>query len=73
MLRPDDTSPEAWAVYVEKMSALNTGERLQMISDWYEFTRALRFAGLKKLHPGASDEQIGRMFLAEILHRDSHS
>ncbi len=71
MLRPEDTSPEAWAVYLTMLRQLSVGQSIAMISDWYDFTRALAFAGLRQRHPDASEVEIGQMFLAQILDRKS--
>lgn len=69
MLRPADTSPEAWEVYLARLRSASATEKLQLLSDWYEFLRALRFAGLRAQYPDATPEKIEQLFLQEILHR----
>jgi hypothetical protein len=71
---PEDTSPEAWKVYLEIQRRMTPGEKLARCLEWSEVTRRFAEAGLRQQYPLADDREIllryARMTLgAELFHK----
>ena len=57
-MRPRDTSPEAWKVWLEIVNQLSPAEKLQRAIDLTAAARKLGEAGIREAHPHASDREI---------------
>lgn len=57
-MRPADTSPEAWKVYLEAQRRLTPGEKLQRILERSEMARRMTEAELRRKYPDAGDREI---------------
>jgi hypothetical protein len=57
-VRPADTSPEAWKVYLEAQKRLTPGEKLRRAVGYSTFLRALAEAGLRRRYPQAGEREI---------------
>ena len=66
MVRPADTSPEAWKVFLELQRGKSPSEKLQLTLQYSEFIRSLAEGGLRRRFPDASDREI---FLREARQR----
>jgi hypothetical protein len=73
---PEDTSPEAWKVYLEAQRRLTPEERIQRCLEWSAVVRGFAEAGLRERHPQADDHEIllryARMTLGEELFRKAY-
>ncbi len=65
-MRPADTSPEAWKVFLDLQRRLSPSESLRRALEYSEFVRKLAEAGLRQQYPGATDREI---FLREARQR----
>ena len=66
MVRPADTSTEAWQVHHEALRRLTGTERVAMAFEMSAAARDLTEAGIRHRHPDWSDEQV-RDALLELL------
>ena len=66
MVRPADTSREAWQVHLEALRRLTGPERVAMAFEMSAAARDLTEAGVRHRHPDWSDEQV-RDALLELL------
>ena len=66
MVRPADTSREAWQVHLEALRRLTGPERVAMAFEMSAAARDLTEAGIRHRHPDWSDEQV-RDALLELL------
>ena len=57
-MRPRDTSPEAWKVYLDLMRKMSPEEKLQRTFEYSAMVRNLAEAVLRREHPSASDREI---------------
>lgn len=57
-MRPADTSPEAWKVYLEVQKRLTPGEKLRRILERSEMMRRLAESELRRKHPDAGEREI---------------
>ena len=57
-MRPADTSPEAWKVYLDLQRKLTPSEKLQQAFEWSEVVRRFAEAGMRQRYPHASDREI---------------
>jgi hypothetical protein len=62
-----DTSPEARRFYFQKLSGLSRCQRLAMLSGMSGVARRMAEAGIRRGHPGISDEEV-RVRLAVRLY-----
>jgi hypothetical protein len=65
-MRPADTSPEAWRVFLALHRAMSPEEKIQRMFELSEFIRAVAEAGLRRRFPHADDREI---FLRTALAR----
>jgi hypothetical protein len=56
-MRPRDTSPEAWKVFLELMRQMSE-EKLHRAIDLTAAVRNLGEANIREAHPGASEREI---------------
>jgi hypothetical protein len=57
-MRPRDTSPEAWKVWLDLVRTLSPAEKLQRAIDLTAAARSLTAAGTRRAHPNASEREI---------------
>jgi hypothetical protein len=57
-MRPADTSPEAWKVWLELIRKMTPAERLQRAFEYSAFVRNLAESTLRREHPDASEREI---------------
>jgi hypothetical protein len=73
---PQDTSPEAWKVYVEIQRRMSPEEKFLRCLEWSDVARRFAEAGLRQRYPNADDREIllrfARMTLGEELFRRAY-
>ena len=57
-MRPADTSPEAWKVFIDLHTRMSPAEKLQRTFACSAFVRGLAEGGLRQRYPLASDREI---------------
>ncbi len=57
-MRPADTSPEAWQVWLGLMRGMTPAERLQRALDLSAAVRKLGEAGIREAYPSAGEREI---------------
>jgi len=76
MILSPDTSPESLRVLTEIYRKMSPAEKLQRVFSAYETGKALAMAGLRRLHPEASEVQIwhlwARQHLGQELYRQAY-
>jgi two-component sensor histidine kinase len=55
---PLDTSPEAWAVFLDIQRRMTPEEKIARVFELSERVKAMAEAGLRHRYPDASDEEI---------------
>ena len=72
-MRPSDTSPEAWEVYLDLVRKMKPEERLRRALELSEDVRRAAEAGLRLKYPLAGEREItlrrGRLELGRELFR----
>lgn len=73
-MRPRDTSPEAWKVFIDLHRNMSPSERLQRGFAYSNFLRCLAESALRKQYPEAGEREIflraARQCLGkELFHR----
>jgi hypothetical protein len=75
-MRPADTSPEAWEVYLRLVRAMPPAERLRRALDLSEDVRRVAEAGLRLKYPRADAREIAlrraRLELGRELFRKAY-
>lgn len=62
-----DTSPEALRVQYDLYRRMSLGRRLELVFDMYDTGQQLAMAGLRMRHPGASEEELKRLWARQHL------
>jgi hypothetical protein len=57
-MRPADTSPEAWRVFIDLQRRMPPAEKLQRAFEYSAFVRSLAEGVLRQRYPQASDREI---------------
>jgi hypothetical protein len=57
-MRPVDTSPEAWEVFVNLQRRMSPAEKLRRTFEFSELIRKFAEAGMRRRYPGAGDREI---------------
>jgi hypothetical protein len=65
-MRPSDTSPEAWKVFLGLQRRMPPEVKLRRTFEYSEFVRSLAEAGLRQKYPQAGEREI---FLREARQR----
>ena len=65
-----DTPPEMLRVQYDICRSVPTGRKLELAFDMYDTGRLLALAGLRMLHPAASEAQLQRLWALRHLGRD---
>jgi hypothetical protein len=75
-VRPEDTSPEAWKVFLDIQRRMSPAEKLERTFAWSQIVRQFAEAGLREQYPDASDHEIllryARMTLGPELYRKAY-
>jgi hypothetical protein len=70
-LRPADTSPEAWKVFLDIQRRMTPAEKIERTLEWSQLNRAFAEAGIRQRWPQADDREIllryARLTLGEEL------
>jgi hypothetical protein len=69
-MRPADTSPEAWQVWLDLVRKMTPAERLQRTLELSNTVRELAIAGIREQHPNASEREIFLLFAQRQLGDD---
>ena len=69
-MRPADTSPEAWQVFLDIQRRMSPGEKLARVFEHSAFVRSLVMAGIRRRHPNASDREVFLLFARQTLGDD---
>jgi hypothetical protein len=65
--RKSDTPPEVLRVQYEIYRRMSPARKFQLVFDTYEMGRQLAMAGLRMRHPGATKEQLYRLWARQHL------
>jgi hypothetical protein len=57
-MRPLDTSPEAWAVFLDIQRRMTPGEKIVRVFELSARVKAMADAGLRQRYPDAGEEEI---------------
>lgn len=57
-MRPRDTSPEAWRVYIGLLRKMSPAERLHLAMDHSDFIRYMCEAGIRRAYPEADEREV---------------
>jgi hypothetical protein len=68
MTRPRDTSPEAFAIQMERLRKAGPEARLAMAADMSDAVRELVTAGFRDRHPDLDDREVAEA-VARVLTR----
>jgi hypothetical protein len=66
-MRPADTSPEAWKLYLDLQRRLTPGEKIARAIEHSEFIREMAKAGVRSRYPHASEEELHLRFARLML------
>jgi hypothetical protein len=66
-MRPADTSPEAWEVFLDIQRRMSPGEKLARVFEHSAFVRSLIMAGIRRRHPGATEQEVFLRFARQTL------
>ena len=69
-MRPADTSPEAWRVFLEVHRNMPPEEKLARTFELCEFGRALCEAGVRSQYPEALDREVFLRVAERMLGRE---
>lgn len=65
-MRPADTTPEAWRVYLELQRRMSPEEKVQRVFEMSRLIRSAAESGLRQAYPDADDREI---FLRAVRQR----
>jgi hypothetical protein len=66
-MRPADTTPEAWQVFLDSQRRMSPGEKLARVFEHSAFVRSLIMAGLRRRHPDATEPELFLHFARQTL------
>ncbi len=69
-MRPADTSPEAWKVFIGLMSKMTPGEKLRRALEYSEMVRQFSEAGMRQRYPGADERELFLRMARQNLGRE---
>ena len=70
-MRPADTSPEAWKVFVELQRQMAPGDKLKQVLDYSWYLSKMSEAVLRSEYPDASDNEIFLRIASRRLDADT--
>ena len=73
-MRPADTSPEAWKVFIDLQRRMSPSEKLQRTFEYSAFVQRLAEGDLRRRYPQATEREIflrsaKRRLGAELFHK----
>ena len=75
-MRPADTSPDAWKVFLDLQRKMMPSDKFQRTLEWSEVGRHLVEAGIRQHYPKADDHEIllryARLTLGPELFRKAY-
>jgi hypothetical protein len=75
-MRPSDTSPEAWKVYIDLYGHVSPGEKIRRAMSMTKTINLLAEAGLRRRFPEAGDREIflrrAQLVLGQNLFRKAY-
>jgi hypothetical protein len=75
-MRPADTSPEAWRVFLDLQRRMTPAEKIQLAFEWSAAVRRVAEQGVRRRYPGAGEREVflrcARLVLGEELFRRVH-
>ena len=57
-MRPEDTSPEAWRVYIGILRAMSPSDRLYRAMELSDFVHHASEAGVRRAYPAADEREV---------------
>ena len=69
-MRPDDTSPEVWELYLELQRRMSPAEKIARAFEWSEVVRRFAEAGLRERYPEADEHEILLRYARMTLGRE---
>ena len=57
-MRPADTSPEAWRVFVDLQARMSPSEKLRLTFEYSAFVQRMAEGNLRRLYPLAGEREI---------------
>jgi hypothetical protein len=57
-MRPRDTSPEAWRVFIEILRKMTPADRLHLAMEHSDVVRSFCEAGVRRAYPAADDREV---------------
>jgi len=57
-MRPADTSPEAWQVFLDLQRKMSPSEKLQRTLEWSDMIRKFAEAGMRQRYPEADEREL---------------
>lgn len=66
----EDTNPEIEQIQIEMLRHASPARKFEMVAQMNNAVRAFMFAGLKRRNPGATSEELQRMFADLLLGED---
>ena len=70
IVRPADTSPEAWKVFTDLQRRKSPSEKLQHTLEWSSIVRQFAEAGLRQRYPKADEREILLRYARRTLGRE---
>lgn len=70
-MRPADTSPEAWKVFVELQRKIPPGDKMRQVLDYSWFLSKMSEAVLRTEYPESSDSEIFLRIASRRLDADT--
>jgi hypothetical protein len=70
-MRPADTSPEAWKVFIELLRNLGPGEKMKQVLDYSWFLTRMGESMFRTQYPDASDDEIFMRMASRTLDADT--
>ncbi len=59
-----DTHPKIEQMQIEMLRSLSPQEKMRRMNEWSKATRELAWRGLQQANPGASEAELGLIFVA---------
>jgi hypothetical protein len=69
-MRPADTSPEAWKFQMELLRDMPPSEKLRRSLELSEIVRRFAEAGIRQMHPEASEREVFLRMAEQSLGRE---
>ena len=57
-MRPRDTSPEAWKIFLDLQGRMSSSQKLYRTIEYSEMIRKIGEAGMRQRYPGADEREL---------------